>query len=285
MMIKGKRYYIIEQGQRFSLFLLLFFIVGCSFDNRIPKDFPKEKEFAKILADVHFTESVLSQMRSKNISKDEVANGCYHSVLSKYNLTQEKFDTIVSWYTSHPEMYTKVYDDVMAILTEKEAKWQLEVKEIKEEVERQKALKEARNIWDKKNRNITVNERDTFDLRVPFNLQVDTIKELGYRISAFYQFLKGNMVKDVDLEIVAMFEDSTFDTINYKIPVTFGSRKSEVNIMSEDSLNIIQLYGYLLKHDTDDVVNARIKNIEFEYLPFDDDSIGSNLFEEDLIQK
>ncbi len=259
--------------QKILTSLLLIILIGCNFDNRVPKDFPKEKEFAQILADVHFTESVISQIRLKHRSMNDVANGCYHAVLSKYNLTQDKFDTIVSWYTSHPEIYSKVYDDVVAILTEKEAKWQLEVKEIKEEIERQRALKEARNVWEKEQRSIVVNPIDTFDRRIPFKIGVDTIKESGYRISAFYQFLKGNMVKEVNLEIIPMYEDSSYDTISYKIPVTFGSRKSEVNVESKDSLKILQLQGYLLKHDTDDVVNVRIKNIEFEYLPLEDDSL------------
>ncbi len=272
--MKGKIFILKLCGyQKILTSLLLIILIGCNFDNRVPKDFPKEKEFAQILADVHFTESVISQMRLKQRSMNDVANGCYHTVLSKYNLTQEKFDTIVSWYTSHPEIYSKVYDDVVAILTEKEATWQLEVKEIKEEIERQRALKEARNVWEKEQRSIVVHPTDTFDRRIPFNIGVDTIKESGYRISAFYQFLKGNMVKEVNLEIIPMYEDSSYDTINYKIPVTFGSRKSEVIVASEDSLKILQLQGYLLKHDTDDVVNVRIKNIEFEYLPLEGDSI------------
>ncbi|MCW3786748.1 DUF4296 domain-containing protein [Plebeiibacterium sediminum] len=254
--------------------LLLILLQSCNLENRVPNEFPKEKEFAQILADVHFTESVISQMRLKQRSMNDVANGCYHTVLSKYNLTQEKFDTIVSWYTAHPEIYSKVYDDVVAILTEKEATWQLEVKDIKEEIERQRALKEARNIWEKEKRSLVVQPKDTFDRRIPFNIGVDTINESGYRISAFYQFLKGNMVKEVNLEIIPMYEDSSYDTINYKIPVTFGSRKSEVIVASEDSLKILQIQGYLLKHDTDDVVNVRIKNIEFEYLPIGIDSIS-----------
>ncbi len=272
--------------RRVLVFLnIMVFLIGCNLDNRVPKGFPKEKEFAQILADVHFTESAVSQMRLKRKNIDEVSNGCYHSVLSKYNLTEEKFDTIVAWYTNKPELYTKVYDDVIAILTEKESKWQFEVKEIREEIERQKALKEARNIWDKDNRNIIVNDKDSLDRRVPFKFDVDTIKDAGYRISAFYQFLKGNMVRDVELEVVAMYEDSTCDTINYKIPVSFASKKSEVNIASEDSLCIINLQGYMLKHDTDDVINARIKSIEFEYIPFVEDSILQDKSEDLLLER
>ncbi len=284
-MIKNKLHNIKIKEQAIGLFLLFILVVGCNFDNQLPKGFPKEKEFANILADVHFTESAISQMRLRGVSIDEVSNGCYHTVLSKYNLTEEKFDTIVAWYTNQPELYSKVYDEVIAILTEKESRWQLEVKEIKEEVDRLKALKEARNIWDKNNRTIAIDEKDTFDRRVPFSLDVDTIKDAGYRISAFYQFLKGNMVRDVELEIIAMFEDSTLDTINYKIPVSFGSRKSEVNIISDDSLSILNLHGYMLNHDTDDVVNARIKNIEFEYLPFNEDSVITDKQEDLVLEK
>ncbi len=283
-MQKVKKYKVLFHQRIFIFVLLIIFNIGCSIENRTPKGFPDEKEFARILAEVHFGESVVSQMRLKKKGLDDVANGCYHTVLSKYNLTQEQFDTIVAWYTSKPEVYTRVYDDVVAILTENEAKWQMEVKEIKDEIERQRALKEARNVWSKERRTISVNENDTVDRRLPFEIDVDTIQESGYRISAFYQFLKGNEVKKVNMEIITLFNDSSSDTISYRIPVTFGSRKSEVNVICEDSLRVLKLQGYLLNHDTDDVVNARIKNIEFEYLPLINDSVLIDSGEELLIK-
>ncbi|MCW3805824.1 DUF4296 domain-containing protein [Plebeiibacterium marinum] len=272
--------------QRLLIFtLLLVLMASCNMANRVPSGFPKEKEFAQILADVHFSESVISQMRLKKRDMDEVANGCYHSVLQKHNLTQEKFDTVVAWYTSQPEIYTKVYDDVVAILTEKEARWQQEAKGIKEEMERQRKLREARNIWDKENRTIRVTEKDTFDRRVPFEFLVDTINETGYRVSAYYQFKKGNMVKDIALQLIAMYQDSSYDTVKYKIPVTFSSRKVEVEIGLEDSLDIINIKGLLLQHDTLDVVNATIRNIVFEYLPVEDSVENEVVDTEPMLQK
>ena len=57
-----------------------------------------------------------AEMRiSKNYSK------YYRDVLVKHNLTKDKFDTIISWYTAHPKLYLEVYDDVISMLSEKEA--------------------------------------------------------------------------------------------------------------------------------------------------------------------
>lgn len=254
----------------FTTIVLAFCFLSCGFNDKLPEGFPKREQFAQILADVHFSDAVIAEVRVKKRKIDTAANGYYHDVLVKHNLTQEKFDTVVSWYASHPELYKEVYEDVVTLLIEKEAKWQHEVKGVKEEMERLKKEKEARNIWVGNKKIIQVSNKDTFDRELPFNIGVDTIMESGYRISAFYQCLKGNMVKELSLEVVAMYADSSYDTVSYNIPESFNRKKVEVNIGIDDSLNILRLQGYLLKHDTNEVIKVRVKNVEFEYLPKED---------------
>ncbi len=270
MQVQSGKY--IQQKVRYLAILgvLLISISSCQFRYRIPKDFPKEDEFAQILADIHFVESVVSQNQVRSRNGGGEVNRYYNSALAKHNLTQEKFDTIVSWYSSHPELYQEVYEKTITILSENEAHWQSEVKEIKEEMERIRKIKEARNVWNDEREMILVSSKDTFDRRIPFDFLVDTISESGYRISAFYQFLSGNMVKKPNMQVVTLFSDSTLDTINYSIPATFSNRKIEFNIDVKDSLHILRLYGFLLMHDTNEVVKARIRNVEFEYIPQND---------------
>ncbi len=82
----------------------------------------------------------------------------------------------------------------MRILGEKEAKMQNEVKEIKEEMEKQEELRKARNIWKENKELIQVSKADTVNRRVTFGFDVDTIENVGFQLSAFYQFQSGNEI-------------------------------------------------------------------------------------------
>ncbi len=250
--------------------IAMLMIAGCSWFSPVPKGFPDQKEFAQILSEIHFTEAVVSQVRNHNRKENDEAKGYYSDVLQKYDLTQEKFDTIVAWYTSHPKLYQKVYEDVLRILGEKEAKMQNEVEEIKEEMEKQEELRKARNIWKLDKKLIHISKIDSVNRCVAFDLDVDTIDNVGFQLSAFYQFQSGNEIKKASFDVYTLYEDSTIDTISYNIPISFNNRKIEIDVDRKDSLNILKINGFLLNHDTSDVVNAKITNIEFVYLPPED---------------
>ncbi len=243
-------------------------LLACNLDS-LPNEFPNEVEFAQILADVHFAEAAINQIRIKERGVDSAVNNYYHHVLAKHNLTQEKFDTIVSWYSSHPQIYQDVYEDAIALLSEREAEWEREVKQIKAEEERVKKVKEARNVW-KNKKNYFINLKDTFDRRIPFDIVLDTIEADGYRLSAYYQFLKGSMIKDPSLEILTLYADSTLDTISYKLPITHINTKAELMIGVDKELKILRMQGFLVNHDTTKEIRTRIKDIEFEYIPKED---------------
>ena len=253
---------------------ILIVIVGLVFascsQEKLPKGFPDKKEFAQILAEVHYAEATISQSRIINKGSDSLANSYYHHALAKFNLTQEKFDTIVNWYLTHPKLYQDVYDEAVGILTERETEWQNKVKEIEEEEALLKKEKAARNVWQNK-RNYFVSMRDTSNRQIPFEIIVDTIDNAkGYRFSANYQFLKGSRAESPAVEMISMYEDSTQDTVYYKLTNTHVNTKAELQIGVDSVKKIINIKGLLIKHDTLEEIRARVKDIEFEYIPMDD---------------
>lgn len=267
--------------------VLTVFLTGC-IRHKLPEGFPDKDKFAEILSEVHLAEATINQLRINNSRGKTTANNYYHYVLAKYDLTQEKFDTIVNWYLGYPELYQEVYDESIAILSEKQAEWQREVKGIEEQIERERKEKEARSVW-KGKRNFFISLRDTFDRRIPFNIRVDTIDAQGYRISAFYQFLKGSRVHKPLLEVMTLYEDSTLDTLTYELKNTHNSTKAELTIGANKDLKVLQMQGFLLKHDTLEELRARIKDVEFEFLPKPDslaqDSLNVDSLGVDAIEK
>lgn len=247
------------------LILILGLVLTACNPNRVPKGFPKKDEFAKILADVHQVEATINQFPLSERGVDTTVNKYYNFVLDKHNLTQQKFDTIVSWYLSHPALYQQVYDKVIALLAEKEAQCEREIKAIDDETKRILKQKQARNIW-KTDKNYFVNTTDTFDRQIPFLIGVDTIEARGYSLSASYQFLKESKIKESLIQVIALYADSTMDTITYSTPITHINTKAELKIGFDTDKKIIQLEGFLMKHDTLQQIRANIMNVEFEYV-------------------
>ncbi|WP_075603528.1 DUF4296 domain-containing protein [Saccharicrinis aurantiacus] len=248
-----------------TLLVISTCLVSCIQD-RLPNGFPDEEEFAEILADVHLSEATISQLRLNNKDIDSKASAYYQGVLEKHNLTEELFDTITSWYLSHPQIYQEVYESVLSKLGHKEAEWQQIVKDQKAKEESIRKEKERRNIW-KLDKKFSINDKDTIDRRIPFEFDVDTIEADSYRLSAFYQFLKGNLADSVKLELIAMYKDSSFDTLQYHLPSTYNNTKAELFVGKDGNDTIVKLSGYLLNHDTTELIKARVKQIELEFIP------------------
>lgn len=263
----------INYNQMKKILVLATIVLGLSLlacnPNKVPKDFPKKDEFAGILADVHAAEAIINQMRITDRGIDTTVNKYYHHVLSKHNLTQQKFDTVVSWYLSHPALYQDVYDKVIALLAENEAQIEREIKLLDEEKERIRKDKLARNIW-KGDKSYFINTSDTIDRRIPFVIEVDTIHAKGYTFSAFYQFLKETKVKESLLQVIALYADSTMDTVSYSLPITHNNTKAELVIGFDTDKKILKMEGFLMEHDTLEQIRARINNIEFEYTSLPD---------------
>lgn len=253
----------------FSCLIAIAFCTSCNLIDRLPEGYPDKEEFALVLTDIHISEATLSQLRIKNREVDKQSAGYYHDVLAKYDLTESKFDSVVSWYLSRPEVYQEVYESVLSNLGQKEAQWQRVVKDQEEIKERRRKAKEARNIWPHTRKYIITNS-DTLDRRIPFSIDVDTIDAKSYRLSAFYQFLKGSIANDPKFEVIAMYKDSSLDTLLYDLPSTFNNTKAEISVGHNKKDTIINLSGFLLNHDTTEIIRARIKQIEFELIPRND---------------
>jgi len=65
---------------------------------------------AEILIDQYLIQSAAVQ---RPVEKPDKVTFYYAHILKKYNYTEAEFDSSVVWYTSHMDVYEKVYDKVM----------------------------------------------------------------------------------------------------------------------------------------------------------------------------
>jgi hypothetical protein len=97
------------------LSLLVLFSVNCSGPagkKRIP-----EKKFVNVLADIHLADGIGVDQISNSSSLFVLDSASlYGSVFRKYNVTREQFDNTMTFYATHPDDCSRMFDKVIARL-------------------------------------------------------------------------------------------------------------------------------------------------------------------------
>lgn len=91
----------------------------------VPVSVISADSMVNILADMHLAEAAI-QMRnlSGHDSLHPEAFGRYKFVLDKYKISRQTFEKSFRWYSSEPQIFSKLYDSVIVHLTEAQAKAQ-----------------------------------------------------------------------------------------------------------------------------------------------------------------
>lgn len=96
---------------------VILLVASCSPDTSRPI-IPEDK-MADILEEYYKVQSASLQ---HPIEKDGVVN-YYGYIFEKYHYTEAEFDSSVTWYTSHMDVFEKVYEVVMERLEAQENSW------------------------------------------------------------------------------------------------------------------------------------------------------------------
>ncbi len=89
------------------LFLLSIVVVGCR-----PSGVLSPDEMRDILYELHRADGAI-QAAGYNYSHDQEVAGYYKNILDKYGITQAEFDSSLVWYTDNPQIFNKIYPQVM----------------------------------------------------------------------------------------------------------------------------------------------------------------------------
>ena len=117
-------------------FLTLLVISSCV-NNSIPEEsyMISRDTLVLVIADMHKTDALLmnSGMLDRNLRKKNASY--YNHIYKKYHITEYRFGRTIQTYTTYPEEYFEVYDDVLDILSEELAKIDtLNIKEIEKHI-------------------------------------------------------------------------------------------------------------------------------------------------------
>ncbi|WP_439185271.1 DUF4296 domain-containing protein [Carboxylicivirga taeanensis] len=253
----------------FYTLLLVFLISSCSTRPKVPADLPDEDEMALVLADIYHLESVLGQTRlSYNTSQEDKLSGYYRYVLEKHHISKAEFDTAMVWYSANPTVLADVYDEVIEILSRRDAELKNKMNKEKEIQNTMPKVAGRVDLWnDTTAFQIPFNEADSLDNRVPFSIDVDSLSGGIIRLYASYLYKEGGYLDSAKMKMIAVYADSTMDTVSYKIHKSFKQVSGNISHKVERNQALININGFLLEHDTSKQTVVNICDVKLNFLP------------------
>jgi hypothetical protein len=103
----------------FAFFFILMALLSCKDDlTKIKKkDLLPRQVFVNILADIHLADVITNGPEFTRKYEPGDTLDLNLMVFDKYHVTRAQFDSTVAMYVRQPDVYMKVYDDVMLKLT------------------------------------------------------------------------------------------------------------------------------------------------------------------------
>ena len=80
-----------------------------------PRGVLSNREMRDLLYDLHRTDGAL-QVIGYNYGHNKELSAYYQSVLDKHGITQAQFDSSLVWFTDNPQIFNKIYPNVIARL-------------------------------------------------------------------------------------------------------------------------------------------------------------------------
>lgn len=110
-----------------SLIVLFFLLLGYScWEKRekavkVPEGILSEEVFTEVLKDMALAESAAT-MNIKNVSANKIDSVYAFDPLKENNITKAQFDSAVAFYVNYPELYKKIYENLLVALREMETR-------------------------------------------------------------------------------------------------------------------------------------------------------------------
>lgn len=249
--------------------LVLFGLLACTPSPRKPKFVPEEEEMAILLADIYEVEAAISQNGQQIDRNDTRFVGYYKSVLDKHELTKLEFDSAVSWYSAHPLIFAEVYDDVISILSRRDAQLKQSMSVEKEESpEHMAIIPDVKDYWkERRTYELPLNDKDSLEASLPFQVLMDSISVGILRLHASYTFVKGNELDSAQMFMIACFADSTRDTLEHNIHKSFEKTSANLSLSIPKGKKLISLEGLLFEHDTSRVTKVKVEDVKLTFVP------------------
>ena len=106
-----------------KLLVGLLFIASCNVEENIkPKFFLDEKEMTQLLYEVHLSDALSEEQGNGNPKLEQLlANKSLATVLANRSIRKSSFDSLYNYYILEPQKMDKIYLELIATISKKQA--------------------------------------------------------------------------------------------------------------------------------------------------------------------
>ncbi len=111
--------------KNFFFLKMIFFLsfLSCNkVENNFQKDIINREKIVKIIVDIHIADAAISVNSVYKRKKIEEIKSYYSSIFEKHNITKKEFETSIAYYTENTDIYEKICEEVIIVLTKMEKK-------------------------------------------------------------------------------------------------------------------------------------------------------------------
>jgi len=90
-------------------------------DVRVPANLLSEEVFTKVLVDYALAESA-ANLNIKNVPNDRYDTVYAFDPLKENHVSKSRYDSTLKFYAAHTKLYKKIYENVLAALSEMQTK-------------------------------------------------------------------------------------------------------------------------------------------------------------------
>ena len=107
------------------LVITTLFVASCAShqedEHYVPENILSEEAFTKLIVDFSLAESA-SNLNVKNLPAEKMDSAYAFDPLEENKISKNQYDSAVSFYSKHPLIYKKIYENVLTTLSKMQLK-------------------------------------------------------------------------------------------------------------------------------------------------------------------
>lgn len=220
--------------------LLITAAIACSIAacSSRPSNVLDKEDMAELLADIHVAEGV-AETNSRSFPSDSTKRELRASVLKRHKVTQEEFDSSLSWYGYNIERYVEVYDRVIELLEKRLAKAEENAGATIASSDTRIAMEgDSVDVWTGvRYRRLAAGMPSEY---ISYNLTSDPNWEKGDVYT-----LKGKLIDNQGSAEAMMVAEYTDGTVDYNHKQMHGGGWQEISLVLDSVKTARNVYGYI----------------------------------------
>lgn len=255
---------------------ILLLIVGGWFLYSVLRNswMPSRYNMVMAISDIYTIDAVAQTGNIDRQRNERTMERAYHTILSKYGMTKAVYDSTIAIYSKNPEQYALLLEDVVAVLTSREANF-LQLYQKHDSIKRRiDHLNDSLRVSYWKGPSyvrIPLSERDTLNKKLKFNYKLNNIKGGKVSYTFDYTFPRSNKNEDpASTSLIVVYDDNVSDTCKTELIKTNHTLQHiTIEHQLRDTIHARELRMCLMETNKIQDNTVNFSSIRLTYMPYE----------------